>query len=47
MKEFLRRGGFQAFRRYNGNTNPPPASAETERTQHRDYYADRVLELSN
>lgn len=41
------RGDFQAFRRYNGNTNPPPASAETERTQHRDYYADRVLELSN
>lgn len=39
------RGDFQAFRRYNGNTNPPPAQAETDRTEHRDYYADLILEL--
>ena len=41
------RGDFQAFRRYNGNTNHPPASANTTRTQHRDYYADLVLELGS
>lgn len=41
------RGDFQAFRRYNGNTNPPPSSATTERTEHRDYYADLVLELGS
>lgn len=41
------RGDFQAFRRYNGNTNPPPASARTERTEHRDYYADLVMELGS
>lgn len=41
------RGDFQAFRRYNGNTNPPSSSATTERTEHRDYYADLVLELGS
>ena len=41
------RGDFQAFRRYNGNINPPPASATTDRTEHRDYYADLVIELGS
>jgi len=38
------RGDWEANRRYNGNTGPAPNG--TGRSQHRDYYADRVRELS-
>lgn len=38
-------GQWEAFQRYNGNTNPPPKNANTTRTTHRDYYADKVIEL--
>ena len=38
-------GQWEAFQRYNGNTNPPPKNANTTRTTHRDYYANKVIEL--
>ena len=44
-KETIWRGNWEAFQRYNGNTNPPPKNANTTRTTHRDYYADKVIEL--
>ena len=44
-KETIRRGNGEAFPRYNGNTNPLPKNANTTRTTHRDYYADKVIEL--
>lgn len=41
------RGDWESFRRYNGNTNPPPTQAQTTRTEHRDYYADLVIDLGS
>ena len=29
----------------NGDTNPAPKNANTTRTTHRDYYANKVIEL--
>ncbi|MEL5719998.1 MAG: hypothetical protein P1P59_02580 [Treponemataceae bacterium] len=44
-KEATWLGNWHAFRGYNGNTNPPPKSANSDRETHGEYYADRVLEL--
>ncbi|MEE0998647.1 MAG: RHS repeat-associated core domain-containing protein [Treponemataceae bacterium] len=44
-KETIWRGNLEVFQRYNRNTNPPPKNAKTTKTTHRDYYADKVIEL--
>jgi len=44
-KEATWLGNWHAFRGYNGNTNPPPKPANSDRETHGEYYADRVLEL--
>jgi hypothetical protein len=39
--------GRTAFKRYNGNKNLPPANSNFSRTEHRNYYADKVIELGD
>ncbi len=45
--KYLDPDGRVAFKRYNGNKNLPPANSNSSRTEHRDYNADKVIELGD